>query len=73
MDNTLTKSAPKSDAEYEAACAEVMAEIKQHEATFDKLHAEVVAMQETAKRKRARSAALTHEINRMVEKLWGTA
>lgn len=71
MDDTLTKTASKANARYKAEIEKAMAEIRQHEATFDRLHAEIVAMQEAAERKDAQSAALTQEINRMMKVIWG--
>lgn len=71
MDNTFTQSVPTTDAEYEAVCAEIMAQIKQYEAAFDRTQAEIEVMQEIAARKAPRKAAQTAEINRMIEKIWG--
>ena len=48
-----------------------MAEIKQYETKFDRLHAEIQANHEIAERKAVRRAAQTAEIDRMMEKLWG--
>lgn len=72
MDNTLSQAVTKTDAEYEAEFYETMAEIKQYEATFDKLHAEIVAMQEAAERRSARRRALNADIERLIQNIWGT-
>lgn len=71
MDAILTQSSPATEGEYKAACAELLLEMKQHEETFDKLQTEIEAMQEAAGRRAIRSAALTEEMHRMMNKLWG--
>ncbi len=63
---------PTTEAEYKAACQELLLEMQQHEEKFDRLHAQFVANHEAAERRAVRSAALTEEINRMMQKLWGT-
>ena len=67
--STITKPAPETDAGHEAEFEEIMAEIKQYEIMFDKLHAEVVVLREEGKRKAARGEALQADIERQLEEM----
>ena len=71
MSDILLTSNPTTEAEYKAACEALLLEIKQHEETFDRLHAEVVANHAAAERRGVQSAALTEEIKQIMQRLWG--
>ncbi len=70
MSNIVSETGTKTDTEYMAEFEEVMAEIRQYEARFDKLQTEIEVMQQAAERKAARGDALQQEIDRQIKTIW---
>lgn len=62
---------PTTEAEYKAACEELLLDMKQSEEKFDRLQAEIVLLREEGARIAAEGDVTRAEIDRMMKKLWG--